>query len=84
MDSLLYFSIEAVPHLHMHGERRGNYKQKETEMKEKVNGKTVLALIAGMLVIGGAAAIYSAVRSTENIEQELTILQDDDSDGYYI
>jgi len=53
-------------------------------MKEKVNGKTVLALIAGMLVIGGAAVIYSAVRSTEHIEHELTILQDDGSDGFYI
>lgn len=53
-------------------------------MKEIVNAKTILTLIAGMLVIGGAAVIYSAVRSTENIEHELTIRQDDDSDSYYI
>lgn len=53
-------------------------------MREIINGKTVLTVIAGILVIGGAAVIYSAVRSAENIEHELTVLQDDDSDGYYI
>jgi hypothetical protein len=53
-------------------------------MKEIVNTKTVLALITGMLVIGGAAVIISAIRSASGIEHIVRMNPDDENNSYFV
>lgn len=53
-------------------------------MKEGVVSNTVFTFILGALVIGGAAVLISAARSSSNIEQEFTVVRDDDGSENFI
>ena len=53
-------------------------------MKEGLVSSTVLTVILSALVLGGAAVLISAARTTSDIEHEFTIVREDDGSEYFI